>query len=405
MPYICAFRGRRDSYEVPIALAEAHELELFITDHYCGGLERAVARILPERLGEIVTARCDGRIPSDRVKRLRLVALGEGAARIWQLPPASLYHAFDPLYGVCSAAEARRRKCDLFMYSPYAWDAFTASYRHTPRRVLFQFHPHYSLENAILEEDRLRSAANGISFVGHLESLGTQEATIRHRGDVAWEYADHVICASTFTKLSLLEAGADSSRISVVPYGVQAPPPSRDNCGRDLKPNFHALFVGSGLQRKGLHHLLLAWRKAQLPRRSQLTIVSRALDPGLHHLLRDTREVNLLKGVTERELHQLYETATVFVMPSLVEGFGQVYLEALSHGLPVIGTSNTCLPDIGDESGGVFVTMPGAIDELVSLLERLSSFSLQNTAIRDRAKQTAARFTWERFRTGLQAVI
>ena len=46
-------------------------------------------------------------------------------------------------------------------------------------------------------------------------------------------------------------------------------------------------------------------------------------------------------------------------MPSLVEGFGQVYLEALAEGTPILGTKNTALPDLGGEEDGVFLATAG----------------------------------------------
>ena len=51
------------------------------------------------------------------------------------------------------------------------------------------------------------------------------------------------------------------------------------------RPRFRALFVGSGVQRKGLHHLLHAWHRARLPADSELTLVCRNLDPGLEELV------------------------------------------------------------------------------------------------------------------------
>ena len=49
-------------------------------------------------------------------------------------------------------------------------------------------------------------------------------------------------------------------------------------------------------------------------------------------------------------------------MPSLVEGFGQVYLEALAQGCPVLGTANTCLPDLGGEADAIFLVTPGNVE-------------------------------------------
>ena len=81
-----------------------------------------------------------------------------------------------------------------------------------------------------------------------------------------------------------------------------------------------------------------------------------------------------------------------------MEGFGQVYLEALSYGCPVLGTPNTCLPDLGTEEDGVFLTPAGDVEDLAGTLERLATFLPDRLALRKHAHACAGRFTWERFR-------
>jgi glycosyltransferase involved in cell wall biosynthesis len=404
MGYVTAFRGRRDSYQVPLALAECGKLDCFITDYYHSGLpEDVLSHLPPSRLAESLRGRRAEGLSEELVTQLRWTAAAEGAARILKVPPAAIYENFDRSYGKAAAREARRQKSDLLMYSSYASDAFNAQFSHTPRKVLFQYHPHLELESSILETDRRFCEKSDIVFGYKLESLDRQNGS-RERSDSAWKVADATICASSFTKDSLVHAGADPKSITVVPYGVDLPQ-SSPNESRELGNGFHALFVGSGLQRKGLHHLLLAWQRAQLGTGARLTIVSRVVDPGLNSLLQSTRGVRLKRGVTTKELHQLYREATVFVMPSLVEGFGQVYLEALAHGLPVIGTRHTCLPDLGDEAHGIFLADPGNVEELVALLERLSVELPGNTVIRDSAANRAKQFTWTAFRTKLIATL
>lgn len=401
MGYVCAFRGRRDSYQVPVALAEADKLDMFITDHYRGRLERAFLPVLPARLAETVSSRYDDALPVERVRAMRMTAVCEAAARFTKIPAARIYDRFDPCYGEAAAREARRSKSDLMMYSAYAWEAFNAPYIHTPHKVLFQFHPHFELEDAILKQDRVASARDGIVFSGGLENFVAAPNTLRYRADSSWQVADQIVCASSFTRRSLVEAGASSERISVVPYGVTV---DEQPAAVSLLPEsrFQVLFVGSGLQRKGLHHLLRAWERARKPKGAQLTVVARVIDPGLAPLLEGAQGLRYLKGVSEPELQQLYRSATVFCMPSLVEGFGQVYLEALSQGLPVIGTTNTSLPDIGDETDGIFLTSPGDIDELIAMIERMSIYLDNNEIIRKAAIACARRYTWQTFRTKLR---
>jgi glycosyltransferase involved in cell wall biosynthesis len=133
-----------------------------------------------------------------------------------------------------------------------------------------------------------------------------------------------------------------------------------------------------------------------------LTIVSRVLDPGIEDQVRRTRGAELIKGATAASLRRHYSDSALFVMPSLVEGFGLVYLEALSHGCPVLGTSNTCLPDIGGEADGVFLTPASDPDALTAMLERLATHVVGNRRLRCAARATAARYPWSAFRQSLR---
>ena len=164
---------------------------------------------------------------------------------------------------------------------------------------------------------------------------------------------------------------------------------------------FHAVFVGSGGQRKGLHHLLLAWQRASLPALSRLTLVCRVMDHEIERLAATIPRVEMVRGLPADRLSALYAASSLFVMPSLVEGFGQVYLEALAQGCPVLGTANTGLPDLGREADGVFLVTPGDEDELVAKLEQLSQDLPDNQTIRSAARGCALRFPWSRFRRSI----
>ncbi len=223
------------------------------------------------------------------------------------------------------------------------------------------------------------------------------EELLRRERD-CWRHADLILCASEFTRRSLLEVGCDAQCCRIVPYGVDLP---AFNVGQATTEGFHAIFVGSGGQRKGLHHLLLAWQNTVLPPGSRLTLVCRVLDDGIKRMLAEMPEVELRRGVSLEELHRLYATSSLFVMPSLVEGFGQVYLEALSHGCPVLGTRNTCLPDIGGEADGIFIVSPGNVEELSAKLGKLARTLV---GIRDpaAAQRSVASHTWQGFQESLR---
>ena len=170
--------------------------------------------------------------------------------------------------------------------------------------------------------------------------------------------------------------------------------------------NFHALFVGSGGQRKGLHHLLLAWREAKLGDDSRLTLVCRVIDRAIRALANELPRVDIIEGASAAELDALYARSTLFVMPSLVEGFGHVYLEALARGCPVLGTANTALPDLGTEAERHLRDIAaGDVEALGSSLERLAAIVARRSQTARRGSGTAERYPWHTFRAGLRTAI
>jgi glycosyltransferase involved in cell wall biosynthesis len=314
---------------------------------------------------------------------------------------------FDATYAEVAARRARQTRSHLFLYTPYAWEAFAASYSHSPRRVLFQYHPHADFERQVLKEDAARFSRFDFESDQQAETRSSPAAKHHRRVEDAWKHADLIVCASSFTQHTLAEAGADPNSCVVIPYGVNlpdVPEEAREEIG-NAGSEFHVLFVGSGVQRKGLHHLLLAWEQAVLPSSSSLTLVCRVIDPVLERLASSTSRATLRRGVSFDTLLTLYRQSTLFAMPSLIEGFGQVYLEALSQGCPVLGTSHTCLADVGTEEDGIFLTEPGDVETLAGRLEELATVLPENRSIRIRARELARTFSWSRFRSQLSRVI
>ena len=393
--YVCAFRGRRDSYQIPLALAESEQLDQLITDAYATRWLRFAKTFLPSSIQAKANFRLEPGIPVALVRCLWNTTVLEHARHKLGYAPIKTYGKLDRHFSLAAARRAEEAGSDLLLYNSYAWEAFTARYSHEPRKVLFQYHPHPDLESRILAEDQEQHPDIGESYSGTRSYLPEKA---RRRERECWRHADLIFCASTFTKRSLIEAGADEAKCVVIPYGIEVPDIA---AGRPHPEEFRAAFIGSGAQRKGLHHLLLAWERASLPASSKLTVVCRVLDSGIEELAAKTPRVQLRRGVDQRELQNIFATSTLFVMPSLVEGFGQVYLEALAQGCPVLGTPNTCVPDIGSKADGVFSVSPGNIDELVALLESLSKTLPSNPSLREASRACALRFPWHRFRQAL----
>ena len=113
-----------------------------------------------------------------------------------------------------------------------------------------------------------------------------------------------------------------------------------------------ALFVGMQFERKGGRVLLDAWPRvrAAIPE-AELVIIgpkrapARPLPDGVRWLGRLDREA----------LAHAYRSAALFVMPSLFEPFGLVFLEAMGYGLPCVGSDCCAMPELirDGESGRI----------------------------------------------------
>jgi glycosyltransferase involved in cell wall biosynthesis len=399
--FVTAFAGRRDSYQVPLALAEAGLLDRFITDFYLPGAFAGLAARKGGVAGKMALRRCP-QLPDERVHSQWTTAIFDALAGRLGLPARRRWAIEDRRLSRAAARRAAQAGSHLLLYKPYAWKAFTASYAHRPLKVLFHFHPHPQLEAEILAAD---AAAFPPPF-GAWTSLDgglPEEVSAGWRPHDSWRHADLILCASSFTRSSLVHAGADFEKCRIIPYGIENVAASETSPAPGA---FDVLYVGAGRQRKGLHHLLMAWARADLPAEARLTLVCRDLDPQMRPLIdRAGPAVKLREGVGADELAALYARSHLFVLPSLVEGFGYVCLEALARGCPVAGTRHTSVADLGGESDGLFLVAPGAPGELSAFLKNMSSRRDDLLALRDAAKKCARRFTWERFRGKLAEAV
>jgi phosphatidylinositol alpha-1,6-mannosyltransferase len=168
------------------------------------------------------------------------------------------------------------------------------------------------------------------------------------------------------------------------------------------------LCVGRIHPRKGQLELLEAIYN--LPKQSKLKILCKFIGPFTHSSyavkVRNYGravgcEVNFLGDLSDEQLYTHYASADLFALtpilcPKSVEGFGFVYLEASSHGLPVIGHRVGGIEDAIKDGHTGFLAEPSDRKSLTDILEKLIS----NRALRDQlgnnGKKWAQEHCWSR---------
>lgn len=379
--FVCAINGARDAYQVPAALTEGGLLRRFVTDYYA-------PENPPRWLPGAMRSRSSPLLPATLTRNAPLCfAIQHGAARLGA-PMHRIWPYTDTMLGRLALRQAVRLDAHLHGYAGYLPPR--SAMPRGMRMIDFEYHPHPALALELLREDAARHPEVSWSFARE------RDVAARARNADSWRDADAVVCASRMTARSLEFAGCDPARITVVPYGIQ---PEGGANPRPAGGPARFLFVGQGVQRKGLHHLLRAWREVD-PRRARLTLACYAIDPGIAALA-DQPGVELRGRQDRAALAGLMQAAHVFIMPSLVEGFGLVYLEALAAGCHVVGTANTGLPDLPLD--GIAQTLVSAGDvtglgaAIESLIARHEGPGIDAPAI---AAQ-AAKWTWADFRAGI----
>lgn len=179
--------------------------------------------------------------------------------------------------------------------------------------------------------------------------LGVSSDSQIAEADREMALADHIVVGSSFSADTAIRSGADPSKIHIVPYGYDErlfglTRPVRPELGR-LPVRF--LFVGTVSPRKGVHHLLEAFRR--IPReQAVLTMVGPSTIPPAV-LARYRPHVDFRGALPRAEVARQFEQAHCFIFPSLFEGGGIVLYEALASGLGVVHSRATA--DVVGEDG------------------------------------------------------
>jgi glycosyltransferase involved in cell wall biosynthesis len=220
--------------------------------------------------------------------------------------------------------------------------------------------------------------------------------------------ADAIITISESTRRdSLRLLGIPPQKIFTTQLGVDpAYRPIRDSRLREeirqkygLPENF-ILYVGLVEPRKNLPGLIQAYRSVVGQGVRHRLVIAGRFGWNYRQVLEEIDRLGLQDLVSftgyvpRQDLPIVYNLASLFVYPTLYEGFGLPALEALACGTPVITSEVASLPEIMGEAG--ILIPPGDGQALSQAILSVLSDQALRERMKEKGPQQAAAFTWER---------
>jgi UDP-glucose:(heptosyl)LPS alpha-1,3-glucosyltransferase len=191
----------------------------------------------------------------------------------------------------------------------------------------------------------------------------------------------------------------------VIHNGVDAirfNPQRRLNEGKKLRKDLNVpsdapvvLFVGTGFRRKGLQRLLGLWEQDQLPGVYLLIVGNDARLSSYRR--RWSRKSEVIFAGPQGNVEDYYSCADLLVLPAIQEAFGNVVLEAMASGLPVLTAAGVGAMEVfnGVLRDGI-LSNPDDPVELKTKILRMMDRAHWSFLARE-ARETAEKYTWHNY--------
>lgn len=210
----------------------------------------------------------------------------------------------------------------------------------------------------------------------------------------AADRADRIIAISQFTANQVRDRlQVDPARIRVVHHGVHQP----DNAPPDeaLRENI-ILHVGAIQKRKNVLRLIEAFEQVT-PDWRMILAGSAGFDSEavMERIGRSSAQprITVTGYIARWDLVDLYMRARILAFPSLDEGFGIPALEAMAHGVAVLASNTSALPEVCGRAA--LLVDPHETDAIAQGLRRLTADDTLRAEYRRRGFLRAAEFSWE----------
>jgi glycosyltransferase involved in cell wall biosynthesis len=190
----------------------------------------------------------------------------------------------------------------------------------------------------------------------------------------------------------------------VIPYGIDFKKFRRKRADKKivnelgLKGKTVLIAVGRLSKQKGFEYLIKALSEVKKKEKNfKLLLIGDGEEKkSLERLSKKMgleEEIIFLGKVFHDKLPKYYHVADIFVLPSLYESFGIVFLEAMAAGLPIISTNVAAIPEVVDKKVGILVK-PKNVNELAKAILTLVNDVKKRRKMGKEGMKLASKFDW-----------
>jgi len=166
----------------------------------------------------------------------------------------------------------------------------------------------------------------------------------------------------------------------------------------------YLLYVGNAYPHKNLEGLIAAFAQLNV-KHPELRLVLVGKEDYFYNRVKEKAKINNLWQkenhnskvvftgyVPDIDLETLFQEATIYVFPSLYEGFGLPPLEAMAHGCPVVSSSRASMPEILEQAAVYF--NPENKEEMISVIENILNDSSKRQELIALGYEQIKKYNW-----------
>jgi glycosyltransferase involved in cell wall biosynthesis len=232
-------------------------------------------------------------------------------------------------------------------------------------------------------------------YFDHAESESAHRR-ITHRKDREISLADHILTVSNLARQSYLDAGVPAPAVVSIPVGCDLSlfAPDSDEVEDSTDRPFTFIFAGHARRIKGTDLLLEASRRlGRRGCRHRLRFVG-----GYDSELPSSDTAERVGHVSQQELANHFRSADCLVLPSRVDSFGMVVVEAMAAGCPVLVSDQVGAKQAVTEGESGWIVPAEDPSALADRMRWCIEHPGAVRSMREAARADASEYSWEAYR-------